>query len=120
MYEAGNRFVADLAKHGWEWQGKLALTGDPSGDPYPVTQVATSVPKAPAPKVARLGPRSTAPDSYPEGIVFDVPTLGESDAVDYELAGAFVRLLLPTEVLETDLPTIEAAAAKRKRTHGRR
>jgi hypothetical protein len=100
-----------MAKQGWEWVGgRLAL----AGGPYPVTQVATSVPRAPTRKQGTLGKRSTAPDRYPDRVVYDVPTLAESDAVDYELAGAFVRLLPPTELLDTDLPLIEARARGRQ------
>jgi hypothetical protein len=117
MYEASARFIADMERlYRCEWQGRMAL----AGGPYPVTQVATSVPKAPARKKGRLGPRSTAPDIYPEGVVFDVPTIAMTDGWEYELAGAFVRLLPPTEVLETDKPVIEARTAARRSRRGRR
>lgn len=116
MYEAGARFVADMERlYGAEWLGRMAL----AGGPYPVTQVATSVPKAPTRKKGHLGKRSTAPDIYPEGVVFDVPQIAMTDGWEFELAGAFVRLMAPTEVLDTDKPVIEARAQARRSRRGR-
>ena len=112
--EAADRFVADMAKQGWEWLGRMALVGGP----YPMTPIATSVPKAPTLPKRQLGPSSLAPDPYPSlrGIVADMPTIYTAEAWEYEIAGAFVRPLAPIEVLDTDLPEIEARAARRRRS----
>lgn len=115
MYAAGGRFIADMERlYRAEWQGRMAL----AGGPYPVTQVASSVPKAKPIVKGRLGRRSTAPDAYPEGVVSDVPMLGMTDGWEYELAAPFVRELPPTEVLDTDVSAVEERARRRHR--GRR
>lgn len=115
MFAAGAKFVADMERlYQAEWQGRMAL----AGGPYPVTQVATSVPRAKPIKKAHLGRRSTAPDVYPDGVVFDVPSILATDAWEYELAAPFVRALPLTEILDTDKPMLEARAQRRNR--GRR
>lgn len=112
MKEAGQRFIADMERlYQAEWLGRLAL----AGGPYPVTPIATSVPKAPTRAKRRAGPRDTRPDGYRlQGVVFDLPTVATTDAWEYELAAAFVRPLPKSEVLTTDLPALLARAKNRR------
>ena len=100
--KATDRFVDDMARQGWRLVGAPALVGGP----FPATPRAAAVPKAPPRRTRRLGPRDTRPDPYPEGVVKELPTLLTTDAWEYELAGVFVRPLMPSEVLVEDLPTL--------------
>ena len=108
MREAGDRFVADMARQGWEFLGRMAL----AGGPYVPTPIPTSIPKAPPKAARRLGEHPTKPDTYPSNVVTDMPTLLTTDTWEYEIAGAFVRPLPPIELLEDDAARLEARARR--------
>ena len=114
VYEASQRFVDDMAKQGWEWLGRMAL----ADGPFPATPIPTSIPKAPAKRKRRLGEPSSRDETVAATAAASVaalPTLLTTDTWEYELAGAFVRPLPPTELLASDAARFEARARKRAR-----
>lgn len=69
-HEAGNRFIADMARQGWELKSRLIGTNEP---------VASRV--------------------IPNGRAQEVVPLAQAYEWDFEIAGRFIRKLMPMEIL---------------------